>query len=393
MPKLNILPHKSWHVYNAENRERVRRDEETARAEEAKKREPALQAESEARLGLLRRQAKRRREGLGTEVVVGGHGEGTGLAEGGAEPKGGNVVNDAGEGLIVSEEMKPWPKPQSTQFGLDAESAGQTHINLFADAEADLKHKSLQKVSRPTSTSDSKRDKKSKIPEPDQFTWYLGETQDGKKAAPWYVSLADKPIGPAPELPPAVRKKYADKEKRAAKDDSRKRWEDPLSAVIKATKGSKRDSRHEVRKRHVGDDRRDSDKRHHRDTRSERDDGDRDLPAKSHSKNDTTSSIERLRAERLQREAAERLKAGQLLNPGLHRTRHEKDSSFYHSQFNPGMSRPHGHAERSAGGVRWSGDVEINGRERRPDVAHEKQQEQTQDRGSKGRREARYKPY
>jgi hypothetical protein len=37
MGKLNLLPHKSWHVYSAENVARVKRDEERAAAEEAAK--------------------------------------------------------------------------------------------------------------------------------------------------------------------------------------------------------------------------------------------------------------------------------------------------------------------------------------------------------------------
>ncbi|KAI8145039.1 hypothetical protein BJV82DRAFT_604653 [Fennellomyces sp. T-0311] len=57
---MNILPHKSWHVYNKKNIERVKRDEANARVEEEAKAERAAQAESEARLNLLRQRAQNR---------------------------------------------------------------------------------------------------------------------------------------------------------------------------------------------------------------------------------------------------------------------------------------------------------------------------------------------
>lgn len=40
---LNILPQKSWHVYNYEAREKVRRDEEAHAAEEQDQRDRQLQ--------------------------------------------------------------------------------------------------------------------------------------------------------------------------------------------------------------------------------------------------------------------------------------------------------------------------------------------------------------
>ncbi|XVF51722.1 hypothetical protein PTKIN_Ptkin04bG0207500 [Pterospermum kingtungense] len=51
---LNILPQKSWNVYNYENREKVRRDEETAAKEEQLKREQARKRDAEFRLEQLR---------------------------------------------------------------------------------------------------------------------------------------------------------------------------------------------------------------------------------------------------------------------------------------------------------------------------------------------------
>ncbi|KAI8613502.1 hypothetical protein BC830DRAFT_469356 [Chytriomyces sp. MP71] len=51
---LVILKHKSWHVYNEKNRERVRKDEEKAKKEEDEKKARAAKADQEHRLGVLR---------------------------------------------------------------------------------------------------------------------------------------------------------------------------------------------------------------------------------------------------------------------------------------------------------------------------------------------------
>ncbi|KAG9452344.1 hypothetical protein H6P81_005248 [Aristolochia fimbriata] len=51
---LNILPQKSWNVYNYENREKVRRDEEAAAKEEQLKREQSRKRDAEFRLECLR---------------------------------------------------------------------------------------------------------------------------------------------------------------------------------------------------------------------------------------------------------------------------------------------------------------------------------------------------
>lgn len=51
---LNILPQKKWNVYNFENREKVRKDEEAAAKEEQLKREQSRRRDSEFRLERLR---------------------------------------------------------------------------------------------------------------------------------------------------------------------------------------------------------------------------------------------------------------------------------------------------------------------------------------------------
>lgn len=51
---LNILPQKRWNVYNFDNREKVRKDEEAAAKEEQLKREQSRKRETELRLEKLR---------------------------------------------------------------------------------------------------------------------------------------------------------------------------------------------------------------------------------------------------------------------------------------------------------------------------------------------------
>ncbi|XVE57671.1 hypothetical protein DITRI_Ditri04bG0108200 [Diplodiscus trichospermus] len=51
---LNILPQKRWNVYNYENREKVRKDEEAAAKEEQLKREQARKRDTEFRIERLR---------------------------------------------------------------------------------------------------------------------------------------------------------------------------------------------------------------------------------------------------------------------------------------------------------------------------------------------------
>ncbi|RKP12095.1 hypothetical protein BJ684DRAFT_21342 [Piptocephalis cylindrospora] len=56
---MNILPKKSWHVYSAKNKERVRKDEEKAREEQNAKERRHQEAESEYRFEVLRRRVRR----------------------------------------------------------------------------------------------------------------------------------------------------------------------------------------------------------------------------------------------------------------------------------------------------------------------------------------------
>lgn len=70
---LNILPQKRWNVYNFDNREKVRKDEEAAAREEHIRQQQERQKDSEARLAKLRDAALAKHKGKATddETVAG----------------------------------------------------------------------------------------------------------------------------------------------------------------------------------------------------------------------------------------------------------------------------------------------------------------------------------
>ncbi|KAJ3055754.1 hypothetical protein HK097_009407 [Rhizophlyctis rosea] len=255
MGKLNILQHKSWHVYSEKNREKVRRDEEKARVEEAKKAERALQADREARLNTLRANSKARNLDPG----------------------------DTYEQLHNA----PNEPPQ--------------HINFFPELETG------RSASRGNAELEAER-KAEKAKEEQKHTWYFGETRDGKKEVPWYATKDMK----APTRTDASGRplKAVDDKKKKDKDDRRKSLDDPLALMEKYAKRLKK-----------------SDKEKN--------------PKGASSSTSSTSSIESLRAERLKRETAERQRTELLLNPHLAKTptQHERETTFYNSQFNPDFVR------------------------------------------------------
>jgi len=66
---MNILPHKSWNVWNRDNREKVENDVKAHKEEEEKKRKRVQEIEQEVRYNQLKDRAKKRREDIGTEVL------------------------------------------------------------------------------------------------------------------------------------------------------------------------------------------------------------------------------------------------------------------------------------------------------------------------------------
>ncbi|KAJ3032016.1 hypothetical protein HDV00_008018 [Rhizophlyctis rosea] len=265
MGKLNILQHKSWHVYSEKNREKVRKDEEKARIEEEKKAERAVQADREARLDLMRSRARAKRQE--------------------------SDVSESNQTLTVPHHETEEP---------------QQHVNFFPELETgrsatgkNAEHEAEKKAEK------AKEDLKS--------TWYLGETRDGKKEVPWYATMDMKaPTRTDPLGRPVTQ---ADEKKKEDKDDRRKHVDDPLAMMEKYVKGMKSSEKDRHKK--------DKSSRHKSSTSS------------------SSSSMDRLRAERLKREADERRRTELLLNPHLAKapTQHEKEATFYNSQFNPKLVR------------------------------------------------------
>ncbi|KAF9565478.1 hypothetical protein EC968_004154 [Mortierella alpina] len=61
---MNILPHKSWHVYSQKNRDKVRRDEAKAEEEQKQIQDRSIAADREHRLALLRERAQKRQSNV-----------------------------------------------------------------------------------------------------------------------------------------------------------------------------------------------------------------------------------------------------------------------------------------------------------------------------------------
>ncbi|XP_031565325.1 leukocyte receptor cluster member 1 homolog [Actinia tenebrosa] len=142
---MNILHHKSWHVRNKDNIERVRKDEENARLEEEKKAKRAALADQEARTALLRDRAK------------------------GSKSK--ELTNDS---------------KSSSSPGLDLApvsiSDQQKHINFFEDIEEGLRQGNNPEYEAEKKAEQEKQEKAIGL------LTYLGQSASEKHSdKPWYI--------------------------------------------------------------------------------------------------------------------------------------------------------------------------------------------------------------
>ncbi|OZJ03887.1 hypothetical protein BZG36_03944 [Bifiguratus adelaidae] len=321
MPKTNILQHKSWHVYNRENIERVKRDEAKAKEEEEAKLERVRIAASsgygtrhdrEARIQLLRERAKQRSLAAGVDSAALGDS---------AESIQQVALSTASEPPIVLEHINFWK-----DFEDNVDTANKFKNNAEHEAEKKAEQEKWER----------------------QLTMYLVQA---KAERPWYGQAGD-----------ATRAEDPQKRAKAERIDRYvKLREDPLTAVnTHFSRGSKPAKISEVpyddeTTSHKQTDSKDTKanssskllieaaechrpyKPKHRHTSTERSHRKHkslssERPHKSHNANcdeSSQKSIEQLRAERMAREQKERARSMQLLHGD------QEEQKGYHAQFNP----------------------------------------------------------
>ncbi|KAJ3228410.1 Leukocyte receptor cluster member 1 [Chytriomyces hyalinus] len=193
---LVILKHKSWHVYNEKNREKVRKDEEKAKLEDDEKAARATRADQERRLGILRSKSKSHRK-----------------------------------------DDDPTPANQPSASSIEAEFGGKegVHVNLFGELESE---RVQRKDGRNEEHEAEKAAEKAKFEK--QFTMHLGD-ESVTGPTPWYAKdeqYADRHVSKKSKMeqkslarndPLAAFKSKDDdfskrsKEKRETKKDDKKR--------------------------------------------------------------------------------------------------------------------------------------------------------------------------
>ncbi|TPX34766.1 hypothetical protein SeMB42_g07280 [Synchytrium endobioticum] len=257
---MNILKHKSWHVYNKQNIERVRQDERRAAEEQERRDAKAQFAEQERRIASLRSQKHAR-------------------------------LPDIDDAVEASE--RPSKASKLERFSLFDEPP-----NAGTNPEYE----------------DDKRKEKEKLER--QYTMYLGQDRAGPPQLPWYMRSKEE-----------TKRDDSNSHKvnnETNKKDLRLKREDPMAGHISNHKPQSS----ETSKRKA-------------------------LPIPTSSS--PAFDIQKLREQRLKREASERHKTNVLINSGKppdEIIKHKEDDRFYHSQFNPDFVR-----KPATGGGRRSGEV------------------------------------
>jgi hypothetical protein len=249
--RLIISRHKSWHVWNRDNVERVEKDEKLQAEQKAEEEKRAKVAEGEVRLALLRKRAQRMRGGEEEEAV--------------AEPE---------KERVVEEEKKP--------------------LNLFEDGEIEqvllggaraVESGARQRRLGPHNETESK----SSVPKA------TDEEKFGavEKHVPWYAGGGAVTV---------INEKV---------DRVTKEREDPLFVMDVARDTNKQ--LREMKERGVSLDQALVDV--HAKKRQRKEEKKQEKKEKKHRKKSSEKTIEELRAERLEREKAEHERAKQLLRP------------------------------------------------------------------------------
>ncbi|CAG8685425.1 4783_t:CDS:2, partial [Dentiscutata erythropus] len=261
---MNILPHKSYHVYNLKNRERVRQDEEKARQEEEAKAQRQEISERERRLQILRENARAKQQGLLSEI-----------------PK------EQAAGQLITTNQK-------LAIQSSADSVG-GHINFWSDLEKEY----ARTVSTNPEYEAEKKAKEQKLER--QYTMYFDEVLKDPK--PWYLKSGyNSSIGSSG----IDDEKYSiDGKIKRKKEMGIKSADDPLHLMkINLDKLSKKKKTNTVLDNRL---------KHTKEIQS-------DPPS--------LSTIDKLRDERLKREHEERLRTLKLLNPHMINKQESKGRYF-----------------------------------------------------------------
>lgn len=169
---LNILPQKRWNVYNFDNREKVKRDEEKAAREEAIERQQARQRDAELRLEKLREAAQAKR-GDSSELRIA---EG----EGAEQPLLENEREDEAEALVEVEGPKHF-----SLFEVDHSGQGSAKPKDGKDWINDLKVGARGGLDKQDIRELKKMEKMVRAPEDEGYEFGCGLVgKSGKK--PWY---------------------------------------------------------------------------------------------------------------------------------------------------------------------------------------------------------------
>ncbi|KAJ3682183.1 hypothetical protein LUZ60_014756 [Juncus effusus] len=173
---LNILPQKRWNVYNRDNREKVKRDEEAAAKEEQLRREQTRRAETEARLESLRRT-----KGLQSAI----------------------------ETLNASTSLAARSAPKDDELELELEKEKEKdsgHMNLFGGLDGfaflgsserkkekkEIKHEEMDKTLKREHKRFKKDEKETKVITAEDEKHRLGYGLAGKGVnKPWYLTKRD----------------------------------------------------------------------------------------------------------------------------------------------------------------------------------------------------------
>ncbi|GFS22989.1 leukocyte receptor cluster member 1 [Elysia marginata] len=295
---MNILPHKSWHVRNKKNIERVRRDEEKAAEEEKEKQRRIALAEQEARTDLLRKKAKNRAlpstsdgpDHLPCEV---------------------STTSQGDDSVAVS---------SSKDCVIPGLGDSKEHMNFFKEIEDGLVKQGTNKEHEA-----EKKKEQEELEKRIGLLTYLGQTAlDNKESAPWYL---DKKLRKKNKSEDDTEAKKEDKELELKRAVQQKRLEemDPLLQMKQYVEKKK----HGKHKKHKHKDK----KRSHKDEKERKkifssSDASIETPT-------TKKTIEQLRAERIARERKEKLRTQALL------TRTSSTGSGNSSKFGASKTQSH----------------------------------------------------